>query len=49
MKFLCIECDTAMKFKDVTRPEQGSVTAVLNVLTALPKLPCTSIHRKRRC
>ena len=28
MKFLCIECDTAMKFKDVTRPEQGSVTAV---------------------
>ena len=28
MKFLCIECDTTMKFKDVTRPEQGSVTAV---------------------
>lgn len=28
MKFLCIECETAMKFKDVTRPEQGSVTAV---------------------
>lgn len=28
MKFLCRECDTAMKFKDVTRPEQGSVTAV---------------------
>lgn len=28
MKFLCIDCDTAMKFKDVTRPEQGSVTAV---------------------
>lgn len=28
MKFLCIECETAMKFKDVTLPEQGSVTAV---------------------
>lgn len=28
MKFLCIECDSAMKFKDVTRPEQGSITAV---------------------
>lgn len=28
MKFLCRDCDTAMKFKDVTRPEQGSVTAV---------------------
>lgn len=28
MKFLCIECETAMKFKDVTRPEQGSITAV---------------------
>lgn len=28
MKFLCVDCDTAMKFKDVTRPEQGSVTAV---------------------
>lgn len=28
MKFLCIDCDTAMKFKDVTRPQQGSVTAV---------------------
>ena len=28
MKFLCIDCDTAMKFKDVTRPAQGSVTAV---------------------
>ena len=28
MKFLCIDCDSAMKFKDVTRPEQGSVTAV---------------------
>ena len=28
MKFLCIDCDTAMKFKDVTRPEQGSVTAL---------------------
>ena len=28
MKFLCIDCDAAMKFKDVTRPAQGSVTAV---------------------
>lgn len=28
MKFLCIECDSAMKFKDVTRPKQGSITAV---------------------
>ena len=28
MKFLCRECDTAIKFKDVMRPEQGSVTAV---------------------
>jgi len=28
MKFLCTDCDTAMKFKDVTRPEQGSVTAL---------------------
>ena len=28
MKFLCLDCDTAMKFKDVTKPEQGSVTAV---------------------
>ncbi len=28
MKFLCRECDTAMKFKEVMRPEQGSVTAV---------------------
>ena len=28
MKFLCIECDSAMKFKDVTRPEQGSITAI---------------------
>ena len=28
MKFLCTDCDTAMKFKDVTRPEQGSVTAI---------------------
>jgi len=28
MKFLCRDCDTAMKFKDVTRPAQGSVTAV---------------------
>ncbi len=28
MKFLCRECNTAMKFKDVTRPEQGTVTAV---------------------
>ncbi len=28
MKFLCIDCDSAMKFKDVTRPEQGSITAV---------------------
>ena len=28
MKFLCTDCDTAMKFKDVARPEQGSVTAL---------------------
>ena len=28
MKFLCTDCDTAMTFKDVTRPEQGSVTAL---------------------
>ncbi len=28
MKFLCTDCDTAMKFKTVTRPEQGSVTAL---------------------
>lgn len=28
MKFLCIDCDSAMKFKDVTRPKQGSITAV---------------------
>ena len=28
MKFLCTDCDAAMKFKDVTRPEQGSVTAL---------------------
>lgn len=28
MKFLCTDCDTAMKFKDVTRPEQGAVTAL---------------------
>lgn len=28
MKFLCTDCDTAMKFKDVTRPEQGSITAL---------------------
>ena len=28
MKFLCTDCDTSMKFKDVTRPEQGSVTAL---------------------
>lgn len=28
MKFLCIDCDSAMKFKDVTRPQQGSITAV---------------------
>ena len=28
MKFLCTDCDTAMKFKDVTRPAQGSVTAL---------------------
>ena len=28
MKFLCTDCDTAMKFKDVTRPQQGSVTAL---------------------
>ena len=27
MKFLCTDCNTAMKFKNVTRPEQGSVTA----------------------
>ena len=27
MKFLCTDCNTAMKFKDVNRPEQGSVTA----------------------
>lgn len=28
MKFLCTDCDTAMKFKDVIRPDQGSVTAL---------------------
>ncbi len=27
MKFLCTDCDTAMKFKNVARPDQGSVTA----------------------
>ena len=28
MKFLCRECDTAMKFKESTAPDQGSLTAI---------------------
>ena len=28
MKFLCRECDTAMKFKESTTPDQGSLTAI---------------------
>lgn len=28
MKFLCLECDTAMKFKESKTPEGGSLTAV---------------------
>ncbi len=28
MKFLCLECNTAMQFKEATKPEQGSLTAI---------------------
>lgn len=28
MKFLCLECNTAMQFKSATAPEQGALTAV---------------------
>ena len=28
MKFLCLECDTAMKFKESKTPEGGSLTAI---------------------
>jgi len=28
MKFLCRECDTAMKFKESATPDQGSLTAI---------------------
>ena len=28
MKFLCLECNTAMKFKDSKTPEGGSLTAI---------------------
>ena len=28
MKFLCLECNTAMQFKEATAPDQGSLTAI---------------------
>ena len=28
MKFLCLECNTAMEFKETTTPDQGSLTAI---------------------
>ena len=28
MKFLCLECDTAMKFKESKTPEGGTLTAI---------------------
>ncbi|MDE0184655.1 MAG: PCP reductase family protein [Candidatus Poribacteria bacterium] len=28
MKFLCLECNTAMQFKEAAKPEQGSLTAI---------------------
>ena len=28
MKFLCLECNTAMEFKETTAPDQGSLTAI---------------------
>ena len=28
MKFLCLECNTAMQFKETTTPDQGSLTAI---------------------
>lgn len=28
MKFLCLECNTAMQFKETTAPDQGSLTAI---------------------
>ena len=28
MKFLCLECNTAMEFKETTTPDQGALTAI---------------------
>ena len=28
MKFLCLECNTAMQFKEAAKPEQGALTAI---------------------
>ncbi len=28
MKFLCLECNTAMQFKEATKPDQGALTAI---------------------
>ena len=28
MKFLCLECNTAMQFKETSTPDQGSLTAI---------------------
>lgn len=28
MKFLCLECNTAMQFKEAAKPDQGSLTAI---------------------
>lgn len=28
MKFLCLECNTAMQFKEAAKPDQGSLTAM---------------------
>jgi hypothetical protein len=28
MKFLCLECNTAMQFKETTTPDQGALTAI---------------------
>ena len=28
MKFLCLECNTAMEFKETATPDQGSLTAI---------------------
>ena len=36
MKFLCLECNTAMEFKETATPDQGSVDGDFRV----PRLLC---------